>query len=304
MTTSLVSEAPSKKLTHLDTRPESSPVIAFQLSAMMHADHKVRIYLNNVCICICDGCGSLLPLEPVVASSDSTVSPPPKLFCAVPSTGNDEMQHINSVRCDQCTFTTPLGIVRRMLRLPSCGPSFAPTEAFALLSEAVGVPTVLQTMPAAYRSWFLDPACRAQGQDALLSMLGLRDECLIISDNPVPPIQSLKHYAVRAEQVLDAHFISCPQYPRIPFSVSTLIPDTSNDESAAHSVVEDSTRHVATLISEAQFLCKTVTASDANRKEIASSLFKMRNISIEYQQEQAKVRLYNHTQRLLLLETS
>lgn len=295
LTTSHSSEAPPTNLP-AEACIESLPTISFKLSAAIHQDHKVRIYLNNIIICICDGCGALLPLKPVLSSSASTVSPPKKLVCGLASTSSDEVQDVNFVRCDQCAFTTPLGTLRRMLRLPPCGPSFPPTEAFALLTEALGAPTVLQTMPAAYRPWFLNPTCRMQGQDALLSLLGLRDECLIISDDPLPRIRSSSHYALRAERVLNAHFNSRPEFPYIPFSIASLIPDSSNDKSL-HSSVDDSTQHVAALVSEAQRLCKTVTASDTNRNNVAASLFRIKNISIEYEQEQVKVRLHNHIVR-------
>lgn len=268
----------------------------FKMTATMQQDHTVRVYVNCVPICICDGCGALLQLNTPTPSSVSTVSPPDKLICITASSESDEIHRVSSVRCDQCAFTTPLGVVRRMLCLPSCGPVFAPVEAFALLAEAVSVPAVLQTLPPEYRPWFLDPICRTRGLDALISMLGLRDEFLISSPDPLPQIQSLNHYAVLAEHIMNTRLASCPEFPQIPFSISTLIPISISVE-PTNSTIERYTCRASALVSEAQRLCRDVIAQNTHRTHIAASLFRIRTIATEYQHNQVKVRLYNHIQK-------
>lgn len=79
-------------------------------------------------------------------------------------------------RCEACAFVTPLGIVRRLLRLHECGPVLPVSLAFTVLVEAVGAARAIKGVPEEHRSWFLDSKCRKAGLDGLFFALGLLDE--------------------------------------------------------------------------------------------------------------------------------
>lgn len=229
---------------------------------------------------ICDGCACIQPLSSPSTSSDSTL-PPPRAVIDPP---------VEGLRCDVCAFVTTLGPVRRILRLPACGPCFDVNMAFALLVEAVGAPHAIKSCPDEHRSWFLDADCRKFGLDALLQMLGLSDEQVYRESlQSVQPTRfsTAREYAIETEKFIDSYDPHA-DVPSIPFSVRELLP--AHNFSSHRATAADRSAH---LVDQAHHLWKTQLSS-SDRKMNDRTLSKFQALSIEFRREIDEARLHNH----------
>lgn len=245
-------------------------------------NRNTQIIVNDTLVALCDGCGSIQQLTTPLASSDSTQSPQQQT----------ESHPVESLSCDVCGFVSPLGPLRRLLRLPSCGPVFSPGLAFALLVEAVGAPKAIKSCSQDQRSWFLDADCRSQGLDALLAAIGVCDEQLCVSPRPCLDQLPLFEYCMETERFLKAN-APHPDVPSIPFSIADLMPAPTLK--ATHQAIQAAQRS-ANLVEEVKRIWKTLLSSPDSAVS-TRGLFRLNGLSHEYLSEQAKARKFNHNLR-------
>lgn len=252
------------------------------LIVQFHRDRSSQILINKVPIILCDGCAALQPLAQAQTSSASTQSPQSQ-----PALTGEEF-----VRCDTCAFTTPLGHLRRLLSLPSCGPSFPVDVAFSLLVEAVGAPAAIKSSSDEHTSWFLDTKCRERGLDALLIALGLCDEQLCTSPQAFVDHIPLINYCLETERFIDNH-ASHPDIPHIQYSVTDLLVHAKVVE---YNQADIAAKRSSTLIAEANQIWKNILSSSETVK-YSQALHRLGTIGREFFLEQAKARQFNHNLR-------
>lgn len=265
----------------LTTTPSAKGSHEISLVKLRNAHYSLLIDENPVSIC--DGCGSLMKVGCILASSDSTLPP---------SRSQDARETFR--QCQSCRFPTPVGPLRRLLGLQPCGPEFSTGVALSLLIEAIGIELALKERHPDLHSWFLDRSCRIDGMDAMMTALGIHEEQLCDS-SPLSPYQDTISFAER-QYILDAetflrNSIPDPMFPPLPFTITSLLGSTCN-----HHAGLDAANRSNALIGEATRIWRNIGSHD-NR-----GLRKVKALGAEFLAEQMRARKLNHS-GLRLTET-
>lgn len=246
---------------------------------------RCQLLISGRPVLLCGGCGALLASSDAERAASSASTQPPA------GASNDSW-----VTCDGCSFTTPVGILRRLLGLPDDrGPALAADIAQALLVEALGAPRSCKLHDKLLREWLLDSNSRIAGLDALCGTLGVRDEQL--EPIAVTDAKDETLAMIEAERFL-ARSIPRDVMQSIPFSVAQLRTryiDADAGTSAAEA--REAAERAKTLVTEAVRIWKNAMGEGKTADATAAgSILKLRALGKEYLVERTRARIYNLSQ--------
>lgn len=245
---------------------------------------RCQLLISGAPIVLCGGCGALL-VSPDAEHAASSASTQPPAGASTDSW----------VTCDGCSFTTPVGTLRRLLDLPDDrGPALAADIAQALLIEALGAPRSCKLHDKLLREWLLDLNSRTAGLDALCGALGVRDEQL----EPVAVTDAKDETLamIEAERFLVRSIPRDVMQP-IPFSVAQLRTgsiDADSGTSAAEA--REAAERAKTLVTEAVRIWRNAMGEATADAISAASILKLRALGKEYLVERTRARIYNLSQ--------